>query len=341
MTQQTLYLFDISYLSTTSYTFNSNDGSQFNHGTDTVTIAGNAASQSIQVEDADAYFDDEQPQTLVNDVTLDGTTYSAGTQIESEYLIELSDGAGNTYYISVISLDNNAWTAHAFAIYGTMPPLDTPLTVVCTYDNVQGQIPYASTLPACFAAGTRIATPGGPVAAEALKPGDLLRRADGGTTTARLVLHQTLELGAQPDQAPVRLRVDALAPGMPENDLVLSPQHRVFVPRLASLVPARALTVLPRIGRLHRLRQIRYVHIVCAEHELLEAEGAICESFWPGPLALATLSPRERAQIRAVMGPAPSPAAPMLRRRPAERALRGGLSAPPMPQDGAPAPPPG
>uniref|UniRef100_UPI0002557EBC Hint domain-containing protein n=1 Tax=Oceanicola sp. S124 TaxID=1042378 RepID=UPI0002557EBC len=110
-------------------------------------------------------------------------------------------------------------------------------------------------------------------------------------------------------------------PGRPGRRLVLSPQHRVLLDELGGLVPAKALTALPRIGPLRDHGPILYIHLVLDRHALILAEGLACESFWPGDMALDQLSPADRQRVRAIMGDDPCPAAPFLKVRVTRAAL--------------------
>ncbi|MBR9765286.1 MAG: Hint domain-containing protein [Rhodobacteraceae bacterium] len=323
MTLYNLEFFWIDEISTSNPSgFDNNGGYQFNLGSDTVTIDNAAATSTLVVDDNDAYFDDDDGAQLVAyDQWIDGVFVPGGTLYEAEYEIFVRAPDGQFYTLQFISANGDAFTIHGFAVHGPMPPFGVPLTVVGTSDGVSGVHPYAGSTAACFAAGTGIATDQGQVAAEFLRPGDRLALATGGFAELRLVLSRQLDPG--PEAPPVRLQRDALGPGQPARRLVLSPQHRVFVGELGGLVPAKALTALPRVGALRDHGPIRYIHLVLDRHALILAEGLACESFWPGDQALDTLPVQERRRIRAIMGADPAPAAPFLRVRSARAALAG------------------
>lgn len=102
------------------------------------------------------------------------------------------------------------------------------------------------------------------------------------------------------------------------------------MPGARSLAPAKALSVLPRIGRVRNRRRIDYVHLVLDRHALILAEGVVCESFWPGSFALRQLPPARANRVRAVMGPNPVPARPFLTVRAARALLRSGRLTDPL-----------
>ena len=320
-----LEIFDMSDIATDGPDFTQPDGAQYTLGVSTITIAPGAVSQTVSVNDPDdIYFDDDDPnpQTLNGAYTVNGTSFSSGDIIEAEYLMEVQDSGGTSYYIAAVSFTGNPWWIDGFTIHGPpMPPFGEALTVVNTYEGTLNAVPYTSSMPACFEASTGIGTPSGPVQARHLRAGDEVSLVSGGAARLALVLHQQVALGSRREDKPVRFQKDALGPGMPSRRLVLSPQHRVWHAGLGALVPARALTRLPRIGLLHGAARIDYVHLVLPRHGLILAEGAPCESFWPGPVALEGLAPRQRGQVRAAMGRAPEPCAPMLSMGAARRAL--------------------
>ncbi len=144
---------------------------------------------------------------------------------------------------------------------------------------------------ACFAEGTRIATAGGETPVEALRAGDLVRRAGGGLAEVAWLGHRRLDCRchARPwDVWPVRVRAGAFAPGVPARDLRLSPDHAVWMEDRAPgdaeyrapgvLVPVRAL-VNGRTVVQEKAAWITYHHVELARHDLLLAEGLACESY--------------------------------------------------------------
>ena len=339
MTIYTLPVFDMSWITTSNPAgFDDNGGFQFVHGVDTVTILSGAVSNDLSIADLnDDTFDDDQgaAQVLNGAQAVNGVIHPDGTIIEAEYVLEVKDAAGTSYGLQFVSLYNDATTIHGFTVQGPQPPRDTPLTIANNYDAVIGYLQYATATPACFDATTLFETERGPVPAARLHRGDKLLLAGGGSAELRLCLRRRVPFEAADRDGPVRLRAGALGPGRPARDLVLSPQHRVFLPELDALVPARGLLGLPRIGLLPGSGQVTYVHLVTTRHVLLRAEGLDCESFWPGPVAMAGLPPGVASRVRGIMGQHPVPAARFLsvgeaRRRLAACAVRQGprLTAP-------------
>jgi hypothetical protein len=137
---------------------------------------------------------------------------------------------------------------------------------------------------ACFAAGTRIATPDGPVAVEALRVGDHVMTVAGGAGSVarpvRWIGRRGIDLERHADRAraePIRIRKDAIAQGQPSRDLLVSPDHAVFLDD--ALIPARLLVNGGSITRETAARQVVYYHVELDSHDVLYAEGLPVESY--------------------------------------------------------------
>jgi hypothetical protein len=147
-------------------------------------------------------------------------------------------------------------------------------TVLFSNDGAGG-----TALTLCFYPGTRIATPGGEVAVEALRPGDLVVTANGARPVRWVGRNPVCTRFADPLRVlPVRIRAGALGGGLPVRDLRLSPDHAVFIGGM--LVQAGALVNGTSIVRDAGVpADFTYYHVELASHELLLAEGAPAESF--------------------------------------------------------------
>ena len=132
---------------------------------------------------------------------------------------------------------------------------------------------------ACFAAGTRIRTPNGDVAAERLCPGDEVLTITGAARRITWVGHRRVDCRRHPNPKsvwPVRIRADAFAPGVPQRDLRLSPDHAIFAEGV--LIPVKVLIDGDAVRQI-RAPSIRYVHIETESHDVILAENLPCETF--------------------------------------------------------------
>ncbi len=135
----------------------------------------------------------------------------------------------------------------------------------------------------CYAAGTAIATPGGGCAVEALRPGDAVLVQDGEQWVARPVRwvgRFTVDLARHPapeQAAPIRICADAVAPGVPCRDLLVSPDHALLMDGV--LMQAQALVNGATIRREQHGQCVTYVHVELDRHGILCAEGLAAESY--------------------------------------------------------------
>ncbi len=136
---------------------------------------------------------------------------------------------------------------------------------------------------ACYAAGTRIATADGDVAIERLRVGSrVVAVADGRATLrpVRWIGRARVDLDRHPypaQVAPVRVRAGAFADGTPRRDLLLSPDHAVFLN--GALIPVRLLLNGATIVQNRLTGGVRYFHVELDSHDVLLAEGLAAESY--------------------------------------------------------------
>jgi hypothetical protein len=82
---------------------------------------------------------------------------------------------------------------------------------------------------------------------------------------------------AAAEVAPIRIRAGALAENTPHRDLLVSPDHCLFL--AGRLVPARLLVNGTTIRPETRLAEVTYFHVELEDHDVLLAEGAPAESW--------------------------------------------------------------
>jgi hypothetical protein len=117
------------------------------------------------------------------------------------------------------------------------------------------------------------------VAVQSLGIGDEVTLATGGAARIQWVGRRRLNLARHPRAEavqPVRIAAGALAEAVPVRDLVVSPDHALFLDGM--LVPAKALINGATITQLAR-KTVTYYHVELATHGVLLAEGAAAESY--------------------------------------------------------------
>lgn len=151
--------------------------------------------------------------------------------------------------------------------------------VVANFSAAFADLSWSGATP-CFCAGTRLATPEGEIAVEQIEPGVMLLTAEGQSRAVRWVGRSEISLRfADPLRVlPIRIRAGALGAGLPRRDLLVSPDHALFLDGV--LAQAGALVNGVTILRERDLPGVfTYYHVELARHELLLAEGAPTESF--------------------------------------------------------------
>lgn len=150
---------------------------------------------------------------------------------------------------------------------------------------------------ACFVAGTRILTVEGQRPVEQLVPGDRILTRDHGLQTLRWIGCRHVdasELKEFDSIRPIRIAKGALGNGMPDRDLLVSPEHRVMVSgeNVAALTGEEEALVAAKflVGRegisVEEVEEVIFYHLMFDDHELVLSEGTWTESFLPGLSAL-------------------------------------------------------
>ncbi len=189
---------------------------------------------------------------------------------------------------------------------GTIVWLNGATTSFSNIENVE----FVRNVP-CFTPGTLIETKRGRVAVDKLRPGDRVLTRDNGYQPIRWIGRRRLkaaDLAAAPQLQPVRIAAGALGEGLPEADMLVSPQHRMLISgaRAELLfgeaeVLAAALHMLGQPGITRQRRdEVTYLHLMFDAHEIIRANGAWTESFQPGDHTLAHLDAPQRAELAAI-----------------------------------------
>lgn len=198
--------------------------------------------------------------------------------------------------------------ARLLMLVGDLPPPDQDLWVVRTAIDRTHSGAGARTAGGviCFAPDTRLATPYGPRAIQDLRPGDLIQTRDNGAQPILWTGHRRMSgarLYAMPHLRPIRFKAGALGVGRPDEDLLVSPQHRMLLRGPAAqalfntnevLVAAEDLINDSTICVDHALREVTYIHVMLEAHNVVWANGLETESFHPSNTALDLLDPAQR-----------------------------------------------
>jgi len=145
----------------------------------------------------------------------------------------------------------------------------------------------------CFSSGTRIATPQGERMIETIEVGDRIITRDNGMQTVRWVgtcVLRSADWAKRGALKPIMLQKGALGKGLPEQDMLVSPEQRVLICNEQTemhfedrevLVPAKHLTMLDGIDVVEPMTDIVYIQIQFDHHEVILCDGIWTESFQP------------------------------------------------------------
>lgn len=175
-----------------------------------------------------------------------------------------------------------------------------------------GSLDVSQLGPPCLVSGTRVATPDGDMPVEALQAGMQVLAADGRILVLRGVLSTRISqsrLAKDPKLLPIRIVAGALGAGKPENDLLVSRQHRMLLRSGVAqrmfgqnevLVSSAKLLALPGVFVDTSLKEVTYFHLIFDEHEIILAEGAETESLLVGPGLIESMEKEVVAEVIAL-----------------------------------------
>ncbi|TNJ48445.1 Hint domain-containing protein [Phaeobacter sp. B1627] len=191
-----------------------------------------------------------------------------------------------------------------------VPPRNTDLWVV-HHTSVQPTSAQIAQDPGviCFTPGTRIATPSGPRQVQSLREGDLVQTRDNGAQRVQWIGARRMSgarLFVMPHLRPVRICAGALGIDRPEQELLVSPEHRMLLRGHAAralfnvpevLVAARDLVNNRTISVDQTVTEVTYVHLLLENHQVIWANGVETESFHPAHAALSALDNSDRRRL--------------------------------------------
>ncbi|MHA6264747.1 Hint domain-containing protein [Arenibacterium sp. CAU 1754] len=250
----------------------------FAGGTNNAYDMDNIPSETFTIDGgADQVFDG----TAIYNATI---TYTDGTTAGITAVI-FQDSAGNTYLAPEFSPNGDQTALEA------KPIQSLTLDSVNRNTNLSGLSGdrQLSAFMVCFAEGTLLATPSGQTPVEKLAVGDTVDTLDHGAQKIRWIGSRTVAVIEA--TRPVQIEAGALGNGLPQQDLWVSPQHRILANSIVAarmfnqpdvLVAAKKLVGLPGISLAPKLGLITYWHILCDRHEIVLANGAPAETLLLG-----------------------------------------------------------
>ncbi|MCZ0811154.1 MAG: Hint domain-containing protein [Pseudomonadota bacterium] len=222
--------------------------------------------------------------------------------------------SGATYGSASVNPTTGVWSYDLDENNAAVQALDTGQTLTDTFvvrlQDTGGSDTQTVTITItgvpCFVAGTLIETAIGPKPVEAIRPGDLIVTRDDALQQVRWVGQRTVHadaLAAEDRLRPIRIRRGALGGGLPQNDLLVSRQHRLLVTgeRVLqvcgtdeALLPALRFLDWPGVDMVPPDGPVSYHHLLFDRHQVIIAEGTATESL------LLAEEARNRLPLRAL-----------------------------------------
>lgn len=217
-----------------------------------------------------------------------------GDYSEGQDKIDLS-GMAATYNVTLSFIGTNSFSGHAGEILQTSGPnpivegdingdgiADFEIQLYGRGGNPVNPLTASDFVleAPCFCAGTRLRTDKGETAVEDLTIGDLVATLDGEMRPVKWIGQRKVSARfSDPLHAwPVRIKANALREGVPSRDLLLSPDHAVFIDGV--LIQAAALVNGTSIVREKSVPAIfTYYHVEVDDHSLILAENTAAETF--------------------------------------------------------------
>ncbi|RPE71493.1 Ca2+-binding RTX toxin-like protein [Pacificibacter maritimus] len=271
------------------------DGDDFvtvTNGADGADIMGGAGRDTFDINNA--------PGTVANPsfMTIDGG--SAGDDYD------VLDLTGSTVEDGSFDIEFTNPDSNGNGFDGTVTYYDASgnMTGTLEFTEIENVIP-------CFTPGTMIATPKGEVDVATMKVGDKVITRDNGLQSIRWIGKKSLspaELMLRPELRPVMISQGALGNGLPERDMMVSPNHRMLVSSDKAalyfddhevLVAAKHLTKMDGV-ELVDATSVTYIHVMFDHHEVILSDGTWSESFQPGDFTLAGIGEEQREEIFAL-----------------------------------------
>lgn len=252
----------------------------------TVSAASTSGTTAIAPFSAAQATDEETTPTLAATFTLknsSGTITDANGKLSGTGLTETSTAGVYTLSASSFASFNTDLESVTF----TPASNKTQNTTIglSVSNSVSGTTPATATTvvtdtATCFLAGSHILTDRGEVVVEALRVGDRAATLVEGRIVHREIVwlgRRSLDAAAAAGIPPIRIRRNALANNVPHRDLLVTPEHCLFLE--GRLIPARMLVNGRSIVEEHTVGGYSFYHVELAEHAILLAEGLAAESY--------------------------------------------------------------
>lgn len=192
---------------------------------------------------------------------------------------------------------------------GTFANMDAIGNGAMAIDNPNTSGPFA---PVCFTKGTFIECQDSDILVEDLECGDLVKNVAGKLVEIIWIGKRYIPLVAlmlDKKLAPVRVQKNALGKNTPSSDLLVSQQHRMLIDTWVAQVmfdDSQVLAAAKHLINDHSImieypaEGVEYYHILFDDHQIINSNGALSESFYPGKWTMDTLAEPVRNELFAL-----------------------------------------
>ncbi|WP_420568509.1 Hint domain-containing protein [Thalassovita sp.] len=229
------------------------------------------------------------------------------TPLRDRYFI-VTDGQ-RSYTVTLVDPDTGGAPLAMFV--GDVPPQKRDLWIVHAAVRPDGGAEVADTRRGviCFTPGTKIETPSGPRLVQDLREGDMVQTRDSGAQQIQWIGQRRMtgaRLFAMPYLRPIRVRAGTFGLDRPDQELLVSPDHRILLRGDAAqalfntpevLVAARDLVNGHTVNVDMGLREVTYIHILLPHHHVIRANGVDTESFHPASAHFDALEDSDRLRL--------------------------------------------
>jgi autotransporter passenger strand-loop-strand repeat protein len=245
------------------------------HGNASGSIIGNGGFQVVSLGGTAEMTTIGSGGTQVYDpsATIISSIPQIGGSIDVSFLAYVSEGT------ATVDASDNLVVAEQGEVKIQLYGAYTNAVFATVSDGMSGTLVTLQSVP-CYCLGTLIMTSQGETPVETLAIGDLVVTASGEHRPIKWIGCRSYAgrfLAANPNVQPIRFRAGSLGDGLPRRDLLVSPEHAMFLDDL--LVPARCLANRSTIVQERGLDRVDYFHVELETHDVLLAEGAPSESF--------------------------------------------------------------
>ena len=257
--------------------------------------------------DIDSLVDAVGTDSIVEFFSSSGQSFTIEPGLDTnDYFITLADGTvivtngtrqGRTIGLGDLDAENQAVDGRV------------DIDALLDGDSSDNIVSFTGGVP-CLCAGTRVATKNGVVLVEDLQIGDLVKTRDSGFQPVQWIGMKQIDkidLAMNPKLYPVAIKAGALGDTMPDQDMLVSRQHRILVRSTIAqrifatneiLAPAISLVELDGFNVEKEIEGIEYFHILFEKHEIILANNLWTESLLLGPQAMTTLSASSIEEIK-------------------------------------------